>query len=197
SWTPRPRRWPTRSGTRTSSSHRSASGGPRSSSGSTRGSGCRGASRSWTPISPSRSRRPSARRCGASGIAWHRGPPAPSRLPARTRRGDRPYRGAACLPPPCARLRPASRSRAHGGGGEASGPVPLLILRAGAGPYLELRAVRGVPVRHVQALVRLRVHQIVFASVDPLLGSGAVARPQLHLRSVDGRAGGDVEALAE
>lgn len=76
----------------------------------------------------------------------------------------------------------------------ASGPAPLLVLDAGAGPDLNLRAVGGVPSRHFPALVRLRVHRVVRFGADPSPRSGSVACPQLRLRSVGGRAGVEVES---
>src|SRR5439155_1910956 len=75
--------------------------------------------------------------------------------------------------------------------------VPHLRGRAVAVPDLKLRAVRGVPVRVVEAAARLRVVEPLPRAVAPLLRAGPVAVPELDLRAVRGAAARDVDALAE
>src|SRR5205085_6337402 len=75
--------------------------------------------------------------------------------------------------------------------------VPHLRSGAVAVPDLELRPVRRVPVRVVEAPAGLRVEEALPGAVAPLLRAASVAVPQLHLRAVPGAAAGDVDALAE
>ncbi len=74
---------------------------------------------------------------------------------------------------------------------------PLLVGGAAAGPQLQRGAVGGAVAGGVQALVRLRIHQVPCARIDPLLGGRAVARPELDPGAVGGGARVDVEALAQ
>src|SRR5256886_13878362 len=88
--------------------------------------------------------------------------------------------------------RPATATPATAGGG-----VPLLVRAAGAVPDLQRGTVGRRRPGRVQALVGLRVDDVVGAGDGPLLGAGAVAVPELHPRAVGGGTGGDVHALAE
>ena len=49
----------------------------------------------------------------------------------------------------------------------------------------------------IEAATRLWVHEAILVSPAPLLGTGAIAVPELDLRPVGGAASGDVHALAE
>ena len=74
---------------------------------------------------------------------------------------------------------------------------PLLVGGAGAGPDLQPGAVGRAVAGGVEALVGLRVDDVVRRGDGPLLGGGAVAVPQLHLGCRRRCRPRDVQALAE
>ena len=103
----------------------------------------------------------------------------------RVHHGRRVRRAAPALDrgtalPPSAHRRPAADRR-------RGGHVPLLVRRTSAGPQLQRRTVRRVVAGDIEALVRLRVHQVAAGRRRPLLRSLPVARPQLNLGAVGGR----------